>query len=164
VPRLRIDVGIAHRARIAFTNCSSVRSPWTNCSKRSRASAVGARPSRRRSETAFSTASRRRRLSETAIVLGAAAVDMDQVYHGDQGAPTSRYRPLMVASSTLSIAYKLHLCSSAVMAYLNRHPGFLHAVTSSRETAQIPASEAEQPEPAPPLPLSITLSAFAPVS
>jgi len=37
---------------------------------------VGARPSRRRSATAFWTASRRRRLSETAIALGAAAVDM----------------------------------------------------------------------------------------
>jgi hypothetical protein len=40
----RIDVRIAHRARTASTNCSSVNSPWTNFSKRSRASAGGARP------------------------------------------------------------------------------------------------------------------------
>jgi hypothetical protein len=30
----RIDVRIAHRARTASTNCSSVNSPWTNFSKR----------------------------------------------------------------------------------------------------------------------------------
>jgi hypothetical protein len=51
-----------------------VNSPRTNCSKRSRASADGARASRRRSATAFSTALRRRRPSETVIALGAAAV------------------------------------------------------------------------------------------
>jgi hypothetical protein len=69
----RIDVRIAHRARTASTNCSSVNSPWTNFSKRSRASAGGVRPSRRRSGTAWSTALRRKRPSETVIALGAAA-------------------------------------------------------------------------------------------
>jgi len=67
---LRIEVRIAHRARAASTNCSSVNSPWTNCSNRTRASAGGARPSRRRSATAWSTALRRRRPSENVIALG----------------------------------------------------------------------------------------------
>ena len=70
-----------------MTNCSSVRSPWTNCSKNSRASAVGARPSKRRSATALSTALRLRRQSETVIALGAAAVDMSILSLSYLGAP-----------------------------------------------------------------------------
>ena len=66
---------------------------------------MGARPSRRRSAIEFSTASRRRSLSETAIVRGAAAVDMLQVYHGDQAASTSHLCYLTEVNGVLSIVY-----------------------------------------------------------
>lgn len=70
--RIEVGVGIAHQTRTASTNCSSVNSPWTNFSKRSRCIS-GVRPSRRRSATAWSTALRRRRTSKTVIALDAGA-------------------------------------------------------------------------------------------